>query len=184
MPPVETAPRGAPRPAAAPLPPTLAADSVLSALLAYWCRQRGDKAFPDRADISPLDLGPRLLPHIGMLELEPDDLATSRMRLVGTALVEEYGTDLTGKRLDDYASGAYLDSIVVLLKDMLKHRAPVFSEGGFRWHEDRAIMTRRIYMPLSHGGSAPALMLWGQTFQRPAASLATFKKVDSAILNC
>jgi hypothetical protein len=149
------------------LPPELAADSVLSALYAYWCRQRGAKPFPDRADISPLDLGPRLLPHIGMLELQPEALAESRVRLIGTVLVDECGMDLTGKRLADYAAGGYLASILSLVEEMLRHRAPVFNEGGFRWHEERAVMTRRLYLPLSHGGEAPALLLWGQTFQRP-----------------
>lgn len=164
MTPVNPVPPGAPPPA---LPPALAADAVLSALLAYWRRQRGSKAYPDRADISPLDLGPRLLPHIGMLELEPGNLAASRARLIGTSLVEEFGQDLTGKTLTDYAAGDYLASIVSLMEDMVRSRAPVFSEGGFRWHEERAVMTRRLYLPLSHGGETPTLMLWGQTFQRP-----------------
>ncbi len=165
MPPVDQASasgRASPIP-----PPTLAADSVLSALYGYWCRQRGAKPFPDRADISPLDLGPRLLPHIGLLELAPEALSESRIRLIGTALVDEVGADLTGKKLTDYVSGDYLAAIVSLLDDMLRHRAPVFSEGGFRWHEERAVMTRRLYLPLSQGGEAPSLMLWGQTFQRP-----------------
>jgi hypothetical protein len=168
MPPVDRAPppsSGNPPPPV--LPPSLAADSVLSALYGYWCRQRGSKPFPDRADISPLDLGPRLLPHIGIIELATDDLAKSRVRLVGTALVDELGADLTGKLLSDYASGEYLASLVSLIDDMLRHRAALFSEGGFRWHEERAVMTRRLYLPLSQGGDTPVLMLWGQTFQRP-----------------
>lgn len=164
MTPVNRAPPVAPP---SVLPPALAADTVLSALLAYWRRQRGSKAFPDRADISPLDLGPRLLPHIGMLELVPGSLAESRGRLIGTNLVEEFGMDYTGKTLADYTSGDYLASIVSLMEDMVRSRAPVFSEGGFRWHEERAVMTRRLYLPLSHGGETPALILWGQTFQRP-----------------
>lgn len=131
------------------LPPSLRGDRILLPLYEYWAGQRTGRPFPDRADISPHGLGPRLLPHIGLVELDTQNLAESRIRLIGTAVVDELGFDPTGKRVREYSSGQYLELLVSLARDMLRYRRPVYSETGFRLHEDRFVIARRLYLPLS-----------------------------------
>jgi hypothetical protein len=150
------------------LPVALRKDATLLALYDYWQSRRGARDFPDRADISPHGLGPKLLPHVGLAELDLADLSASRLRLVGTAIVEGLGLDPTGKRVRDYARGEYLEFMVSLAADMLRHRRPMLGESAFRLREDRFLMVRRLYLPLSHGGSEPAMLLFGQTFHRPS----------------
>jgi hypothetical protein len=172
------APKGADRHA---LPAALRGDPILLPLYEYWARQRGARDFPDRADISPHGIGTKVLPHVGMAELDIGNLPASRMRLVGTAVVDELGFDPTGKQVHEYASGQHLELLVSLAQDMLRHRRPVFSETGFHLQEDRLLIARRLYLPLSHGGSEPAILLFGQTFQRAADDTA-FRQATRSIL--
>lgn len=151
------------------LPSALREDAILLALYDYWQMQRAGRPFPDRADISPHGIGPKLLPHVGLADLDPGNLAASRIRLVGTAIVDELGLDPTGKRVGDYASGVYLEFKIALAADMLRHRRPMLGVSAFRLHEDdRFLMVRRIYLPLTHGGSEPVMLLFGKTFHRPS----------------
>lgn len=150
------------------LPAGLREDPVLLAIYDYWLSRRGDRPYPDRSDISPHGLGPKLLPHVGLAEIDAADLRKSRLRLLGTAIVEELGYDPTGKRVSEYAKGKHLELLIELAGEMLRRRRPVFSETAFRPSQERFLMVRRLYLPLSQGGEAPTLLLFGQTFQRPS----------------
>jgi hypothetical protein len=172
------APKGAARNA---LPAALRDDAILLPLYEYWVTQRGNRAFPDRADISPHGMGPKLLPHVGLAEIDAANLPESRLRLLGTALVTELGFDPTGKKVKDYASGEHLDSLVALATLMLEQRKPVFGEAPFFVQPHRSLVARRLYLPLSQGGSEPTLMLFGQTFYRPADA-AAFHRITHVIL--
>lgn len=163
------------------LPVALREDPILLAIHDYWQSRRLGRAYPDRADISPHGLGPKLLPHVGLAELNLDDLPQSRMRLVGTAIVEQLGFDPTGKRASEYARGEHLALLISLATDMLRHCRPVFSEARFRLHEERFLMVRRLYLPMSHGGSEPRMLLFGQTFH-PPADPDSFSRVTRVIL--
>lgn len=164
------------------LPVALCEDAILLPLYDYWQSRRAGRPFPDRADISPHGIGPKLLPHVGLAELDAGNLPASRIRLVGTAIVDELGVDPTGKRVGDYASGEYLEFMVSLAADMLQHRKPMLGVSAFRLHEDdRFLMVRRIYLPLTHGGSEPVMLLFGQTFHRPSDP-AALKRVTRFVL--
>jgi hypothetical protein len=163
------------------LPASLRGDLILLPLYEYWVSRRAGRPFPDRADISPHGLGPKLLPHIGLAELDASNLPASRMRLVGTALVGEIGADPTGKLVSDYASGDHLASLVALATTMLRHRRPVFGEAPFLLQKDRFLVARRLYLPLTHGGSEPTMLLFGQTFQR-APDVAAFSQTTQTVL--
>lgn len=163
------------------LPVALREDAILLALYEYWQSRRMGRAYPDRSDISPHGLGPKLLPHVGLAELDVGDLRRSRMRLVGTAIVEELGFDPTGRLVGEYAKGEHLELLLSLGGDMLRKRRPVFSETAFRPSQERFLMVRRLYLPLSQGAEAPTLLLFGQTFQRPSDP-ATLERVTRVIL--
>jgi hypothetical protein len=154
------------------VPELLAADPLLGPLYRYWDRCRGERRMPDRRDIDPLALGAKLLPHIGLMDIV-DGGARVRCRLLGTALVERWGNDPTGKFMDEVASGSYLDFVHSLYRDVVRARAPVFSESVFRWDAQGFLRTRRLYLPLTHGGKDVAMALIGQVFLGPAMQPVT-----------
>jgi hypothetical protein len=145
----------------------LAADPVLGALHRYWNRCRGARRVPDRRDIDPIALGPKLLPHIGLMDIVEGG-ARVRYRLLGTAIVERFGSNPTGKFMDEVMGGSYSEYIHGLYREMLRAHAPVFSESVFRWDVSGFVRTRRLYLPLTHGGDAIAMALIGQVFLGPA----------------
>lgn len=145
------------------MPQRFADEPILLALYDYWVRKRRVAPVPDRRDIDPLEIGPSLLPHLALLELE-DGVARVRYRLVGTALVERFGRDPTGLYLHDVMSGSYLEFIHSLCRDVYEHRCPVYAESLFRWDVDGHMHARRLYLPLTDGGSEVAIALIGQVF--------------------
>ena len=151
----------------ADVPELLSADPILGALYRYWNRRRGHRRMPDRRDIDPLELGPKLLPHVGLMDIV-DGGARVRYRLLGTAIVERWGSDPTGKFMDEVMSGSYSDYIHGLYRELVRARAPVFSESVFRWDVAGFLRARRLYLPLTHHGEEVAIALIGQVFLGPA----------------
>jgi hypothetical protein len=139
-------------------------DAVLTALHAYWNHQRRGRAVPDRRDIDPVDIGAGLLPNVGLIDVT-DGGARFRNRLVGTAIVERWGFEITGRFLDEIMrEGGYREFIHELYRDACRHRAPVYSSSLFRWDVATHMVTRRLYLPLTHGGDDVTMILVGQTF--------------------
>lgn len=144
--------------------PMLDNDELLTALHAYWNRQRRGRAMPDRRDIDPVDIGPAVLPNVALLDVV-DGGARFRYRLAGTAIVDHWGVEVTGKFLDEtMRQGGYRDFVHGLFRDACRHRAPIYSSSLFRWNVDTHRMTRRLHLPLTHGGNDTAIILVGQTF--------------------
>ena len=67
-------------------------------LVQSWRRWRGDRMVPLKAAMDLRDLR-SFLPWLGLLEL--GDADTVRARLAGTALVDVYGADMTGRNLKE-----------------------------------------------------------------------------------
>lgn len=154
-------------PASPPAPedrPPLDNDAVLTALHSYWGHQRRDRAVPDRRDLDPVDIGAGLLPNVALVDVV-DGGARFRNRLVGTAIVERWGFETTGRFLDEIMTdGDYREFIHGLYRDACRHRAPVYSSSLFRWDVGTHMVTRRLYLPLTYGGDEIAMILVGQTF--------------------
>lgn len=145
----------------------LGSDPILGTLYRYWNQRRGQRRMPDRRDIDPLDLGPALLPHVGLMDILEGG-ARVRYRLLGTKIVERWGSDPTGRCMDEVMSGTYGAYIHSLYRTLVHARAPVFSESLFRWDTEGYLRTRRLYLPLTHGGAEVAIALIGQVFLGPA----------------
>lgn len=154
----------APAPLKSADPRPFADDEILSALHAYWDRHRQGRAIPDRKDIDPISIGAALLPHVALVDVV-DGGARFRNRLVGTAITERWGFEITGRHFDEVMSpGDYSDFIHGLYRDACSHRAPVYSESLFRWDVGTHMLTRRLYLPMTHGGDSVDIILVGQTF--------------------
>lgn len=152
--------------AATETPELLARDPLLASLYAYWNGRRGERRMPDRRDIDPIGLGVALLPHIGLMDIV-DGGARVRYRLLGNAIIERWGSNPTGRFMDEVMTGTYKDYIHGLYRDVYRFRAPVFSDSTFRWDAGGVLHTRRLYLPLTHGGGDVAMALIGQVFLGP-----------------
>ena len=123
----------------------------------YWKAICGDNAVPDRKDFSPVSVK-KHLPHLAILEV---DIATEafEVRLFGTALMELFGEDRTGRTQDNltdkYAEAAVEKNAVhswqAVLTKTVRDEAPVFFEtprlrAGYR-HQ----LIRGICLPLTNG---------------------------------
>jgi hypothetical protein len=100
---------------------------MLRRLYAYWDDKRGDREFPGRSDIDPLDMR-FALGNISLIDVLYDTLRF-RYRLHGSIIAERLGVDMTGRFVDEIAEP--------------DRRA--FVEENFR----TVVMTRQ---PLAHSG--------------------------------
>lgn len=146
-------------------PQLFADDEILAPLYSYWVAQCRGRGLPDRRDIDPVAMPVTLLPHLAIVDVV-DGGARFRNRLVGTAIVERWGFDTTGRYHDEVMNpGGYSDYIHSLYRDAVQRRAPVYSESVFHWDVHGHLLTRRLYLPLVYGGPDVAMVLVGQTFQ-------------------
>lgn len=145
----------------------IAGQPLIAALLDYWEAKRGDRPMPDRRDIDPAELPPKLLPHL-LLGETLDGGTRWRYRLVGTEIVRRLGFDPTGRYIDDVLGGSYLAYVERLNAEIYRMRCPVYSESLFRWDERRHLFTRRLWLPLTRNGADDvAIVLAAQTFEAP-----------------
>ncbi len=134
----------------------------LRELYDYWNAKRLPGALPSRADIDPIQLR-GLLRHVVLADVV-DGGARIRYRLVGTAMVERWGSDFTGKFADEIMQGSYRDFLVKLFRDAIKHRCAVFSRSRFRWDVGRSLDTSRLFLPLQGDDGEVEMILIGQVF--------------------
>ena len=79
------------------------ASARLRQLHDYWNQRRAGRRMPARADIDPLDI-PRLLPNLLLIDVETGS-GRLKVRVAGTHVVEMYGSDYTGRYLDEIDFG-------------------------------------------------------------------------------
>lgn len=137
--------------------PVFADDPTLLAVGRYWAAQRRDRRMPDRADIDPLHLPASIWPNLLLAEPQPGS-AAFRYRLVGSAHVERYTYDFTGKTTADIMRGSYRDYMESIYAATLRQPAPVYSESVFRWDAEGYAATRRLMLPLTRGSDTPAIV--------------------------
>lgn len=139
------------------------ADPLLQQLYHYWQSKRGARAMPGRADIDPAELRP-LLPHL-MLTDVVDDGRRFRYRLVGTAVADSFGKNMTGQYVDELMTGAYREFIEGLYRDIIEKKRPVYSESTYFSHQNAEMWAQRLMLPLSDDGETVNMVLSGQTFR-------------------
>jgi hypothetical protein len=96
-------------------------------LYRYWLWKRGNRTMPARRDIDPADI-PALLPHISMVHKVDGKY---RFRLVGSAIVRQFGRDLTGNVVGSHVSNTR-ESIAALHaigERIFESARPVFATG-------------------------------------------------------
>jgi hypothetical protein len=127
-------------------------DPILGPALAYWTRKRETNPMPRKRDIDPVELPRKLLPNIQIIEVV-DGGARFRYRLVGTASVDAFGSDYTGRYVDEMFSDDRLNFIRSIYSTVHRTKIPLFSLNRYHTTKNIDLFAYRIYMPLSEDGT-------------------------------
>lgn len=139
------------------------ADPVLSEALAYWEAMRGARAMPQRRDIDPVALR-RILPHIQITEVV-DGGSRFRYRLVGTAIVEAFGTEFTGKFVDELVTGERDAFVHACYRAVCDAKRPAFARSKYLNTKEVELTANRVLLPLSEDGAEVHQILGALTFE-------------------
>src|SRR5215469_3916463 len=119
-------------------------------LYEYWLTKRGSRAMPARSDLDPAEI-PQLLPHLLIVEKVAERF---RYRLVGTAVVQEVGRDLTGDFVGSYVSDPEpAASMRAIYMRAFTRLQPVFAAGRFNLKSGAIHNMSLLVLPLSNDGT-------------------------------
>jgi hypothetical protein len=96
----------------------------IPAFYAYWLSATRLGALPEVSAIDPLLMPPEILPFMAIYAVEPDDRL--RIRLMGTAVAERTGEDLTGRMVEPFGVMATLHA---RLRWGVEQRLPYVAHG-------------------------------------------------------
>lgn len=139
----------------------------------YWLSKKGDRAWPLRADIEPTEI-PRLLPNLFLVEVpQIGPPMRFRLRLIGTAFRPFFGTDITGREVNEDEVSPDRARFCSDWREILQRGAPRWARIRQRVRGEQAerdgIAAARftgLVMPLSRDGTV-ADMLLGATLYDP-----------------
>jgi len=141
-------------------------DVILGPAFDYWQSKCGARAMPRRRDIDPTEI-PRLLPNLQITELI-DGGARIRYRLAGTAIVDAYGANLTGKYFDEVFSGRRLDYVKANYRGVCSEKRPLLVCNPYVSTRNIELICARLVMPLSEDGVTVNQCLTAMSFHFPA----------------
>jgi hypothetical protein len=134
----------------------------LRRLYEYWSRQRGDRKWPTRADLDPVDMR-FALGNVILVEVLPETPPRYRIRLHGTTLTQRVGYDLTGKMLDDMPVPEFRDLSRLSFNKVVRTGEPLHIVND-RLVDDRMQHYESILMPLSNSGERVDMLLVGLVY--------------------
>jgi hypothetical protein len=122
-------------------------DERLVRLYEYWLVCKGNRRFPSRRDIDPLDFR-YLLGHIMLVDVSYDPLRF-RVRLRGTEMVQQARYELSGKFLDELPVAEYRNYVIEQCKGLVRRGEPLavrhnhVENADTRQHRYRSPPSRR-----------------------------------------
>jgi hypothetical protein len=148
-------------------PASIADDRVLSALWRYWEEKRGSRPLPCRRDLDPVDI-PSLLPHLMLVERTAE--GRFRYRLAGTAVIQAYGRELTGRLIDEVIPEPRRVIAQRHYTTVFTAARPIFVRNRYTAPNATDFVVSRIMLPLAtEAGDVVHLVLIGQTFEYSSA---------------
>jgi hypothetical protein len=96
----------------------------IPAFYAYWLSAAPPGGLPEVSAIDPLLMPPEILPFMAVYAVEPD--GRLRIRLMGTAVAERTGEDLTGRMVEPFGVMATLHA---RLRWGVEQRLPYVAHG-------------------------------------------------------
>ena len=158
------------------MPPVIADNPVLAKLWTYWRDKCVGRSMPRRRDIDPTEIAP-LLPHLQLVERIDGRF---RYRLCGTAIVEAYGRELTGRFVDEIIPAhrrAVAEHHYTLLYE---GRRPIFVKNKYTTTRSLDVIASRLILPLSEDDLTVAMVLVAQTFDY-GAEMPTRLDMDATV---
>lgn len=134
----------------------------LKRLFEYWEAKRGDRRFPARADIDPVDMA-FALGNVILAEVLPETPPRFRIRLHGTTLTQRVGYDLTGKMLDEMPVPEFRDLSTRSFSKVVRTGEPLHVLAD-RLVDGRMQRYEAILMPLSSDGERIDMLLVGLSY--------------------
>jgi hypothetical protein len=169
------------------MPAILQGEPLLSAVWEFCAARRAGRSMPSRADMDPVDMPRFVLPYLVLFDVF-DQGARFRWRLAGTAVVNYFGRDATGRFGEEVLSGEYLAFITSLTKHACRSRVPIFSHAIFHWEATRTMTTSRLYVPLGDDTVGVTQILGAHDFgakarlaRNPATLLRDAKQIDELV---
>jgi hypothetical protein len=127
-------------------------DERLRRLFAYWRGKCGDRLFPAKSDIDPVDFS-YVLGYVTLVDVEAAP-RRYRFRLDGSILVQLSGTDYTGRYLDELPGEEYVAFIKDTYDRVVDGAAPYrYRKNGLFDHQHFSEET--LILPL--GDSPPTV---------------------------
>ena len=133
----------------------------LKRLYDYWSGKAGNRALPSRSDLDPIIDIPALTSNLWLVDVEPDPPGF-RFRLLGTEVVNRYGADFTGKRLDEVDLGDQGEVVRREYVEVVGSKKPLYSRHQIQIDETGSFLPyERILLPLSDDGETVNMILGG-----------------------
>jgi hypothetical protein len=142
-------------------------------LLSYWRARKGDRPFPSRSDIDPMDFA-RELPRVMMVEVSYDPLEF-RYRVAGTGLFAMHGQELTGKLARELQPPEFGALIHRHYAEAVARRAPILHLIELTV-DYLATSYARIILPLSSDGAMIDRLITCEAHEDHAHELQKFFK--------
>jgi hypothetical protein len=117
----------------------------LRRLYHYWLQKKGDRRAPARRDIDPEEIV-ALLPNVYLVDVEG---ARFRLRLVGTAVVRDYGREITGQFLDQIDLDDHKAEILHEYEVAVSRLLPQYHRWDYKKDDGRFLRYERLILPLS-----------------------------------
>ncbi len=132
------------------------ADDGLRRLYLYWNRKRGDRRFPARRDIDPLDFV-YILGWVTLVDVTYDPLRF-RFRLYGSELAHRLGLDATGMTLDEHPQRDFANFLQQEWQRVVENGEPSYSRYE-RAVGDQKREFESLRLPLSSDGVTVDMLL-------------------------
>ena len=121
----------------------------------YWKQQKQSSRLPARADIDPCGFR-KVLPTISLIDvLEPEpqnNPLAFRQRLAGTELYSAYGTEITGKRLNEIYNPSQADYWARELSEIVTTKKPNIGLYPLSATGSKGLYLFWLRMPLAKDG--------------------------------
>jgi hypothetical protein len=126
----------------------------------YLARVAPPGKLTGRQHINPIDLGPRLLPFINLVDaLWDDGNLRFRYRLVGSRQTEEAGREITGKFIEEAVLPEYLGRIIRNMRVVVFGKTPIYDSFPMPHPQRDFIRSERVYYPLASDGETVDMIL-------------------------
>ena len=143
-------------------------DPLLGTALEYWEQARGTRFAPSRANIQPARFRAQLR-HMQFIDVVGDGLGPLRFRyrMMGTKLVENFGSEFAGKFVEDLFEGEKRRFMNELYDGVCDARRPMFVHCHYRAIKGLVFKSDRLYFPLSEDGEDVTMIMGVLLFQSP-----------------